>query len=261
MRRAMVKSPPGLRGVFSSAVRSLVIACAVLALVCPGASARRPPGAVTTAATDIGATTATLNGIVTPYRTETTYQFRYGVNGYDAVTPLTSAGSGRGPVAVAAPVANLIPDTTYHAQLVAFGTRHVTTGLDVAFQTAPAPPPAAFSPALVPISPAAPGQQVLAAPPPVFGERVNVAVRQGIVTVKAPGGGSFVPLTDFASVPVGSMLNTRQGSVTLPARFPAGGTQSGIFHGGLSDLRQPKSGRGTTTLVLRGRPVSCRPWR
>jgi hypothetical protein len=213
---------------------------------------------VTTAATDIGADAATLTGIVAPYGIATNYTFQYGTAAVDGQTPLAAAGSGSEEVAVSARVTNLAPDTTYRFRLTAFSSRHVRSGNDVTFRTAPAPaPPLERVPALIPLSPAVPGPAIFVAPPPVFGERVNVGVRQGTVTVRTAGG-DYVPLTSFASVPVGSRLNTRRGSVTITSALPDGGTQTGIFHGGLFDVLQSKTGSGATELVVRGRPLRCR---
>jgi len=230
----------------------------MLMLFVPGAAADRPPGAVTTEATDVAADAATLTGVVLPYGIATIYTFEYGTGELDTQTPLAAAGSGDEPVAVTARVTNLVPDTTYRVRLTAFSSRHVRTGGEVTFRTAPAPAlPREPLPALIPLSPVVPGPAVFVAPPPVFGERVNVGVRQGTVTVRTVGGG-FVPLTSFASVPVGSRINTRRGSVNITSALPDGGTQTGIFHGGLFDVLQSKTGAGSTELVVHGRPIRCR---
>jgi hypothetical protein len=220
---------------------------------------------VTTAATDVGSISARLNGVVTPNGIDTAYFFQYGASTYDAHTPIASAGDGREPVRVSVPVGNLSPATTYHARLVAFSAYRIATGDGVAFATqalAPAEPPASLPlpapPAPPALSPLPEVPSVLVAPPPVLGERVNVVVRRGTVTVKVPGGDGFVPLSEFASVPVGSLVNTRRGSVTLRSALASGGTQAGIFRGGLFEVRQPKAAGGLTELVLGGRRPSCR---
>jgi hypothetical protein len=254
----MEKVFPGLRERRRTAPRAVLIACVMTMLLAPGAAAERPPGATTAAATDVGAEAATLTGVVVPHGSATVYSFHYGTGELDTQTPLATAGSGSDPVAVSARVTNLVPDTTYRVRLVASSLRHVRSGADVTFRTAPAPPaPLPVAPALTPLSPAMPGPAVFVAPPPVFGERVNVTVRRGTVTVRTAEG-VFVPLTSFASVPVGSRLNTREGSVNLTGALPDAGTQTGIFHGGLFDVLQSKTGSGSTELVVHGRPVRCR---
>src|SRR5919201_1059222 len=69
--------------------------------------------------------------------------------------------------------------------------------------------------------------------PPVLGQSVNVDVRSGTVSVKLPGAAGYVPITDLSSIPVGSLLDTRDGSITLRSARAGGGTHSGLFHGGL----------------------------
>jgi hypothetical protein len=237
----------------------VLLACGALAFVVPTALADPPPDVATTAATDVDSASATLNGVVTPYGFDTTYFFQFGTDRYDTYTPFASAGDGREPVGVSVHVANLSPGTTYHVRLVAFNRHRIAIGGDVAFATQPAAPAelrATPAPPLA-LSPLAQAPSALVPPPPVLGERVNVAVRRGTITVKVPGGDGFVPLSEFASVPVGSVLNARRGSLKLRSARASGGTQAGIFHGGLFEVRQYVP-TGMTELALRGRRPSCR---
>jgi hypothetical protein len=94
-------------------------------------------------------------------------------------------------------------------------------------------------------------------PPPVLGQSVNADVRSGTVTVKVPGAAGYVALTDLTSLPVGSILDTREGAITLNTALPGGKTQSAIFHGGLFEVRQPQGAAGLTELVLRGALTGC----
>jgi hypothetical protein len=235
---------------------SVAVACVALALAAPSALAHDRPEAVTQPATELTPTAATLNGTVSPKGSDTRYTFVYGKTGYDAHTPLASAGEGKAPVAVSARVEGLAAATTYHVRLVVFSHHHFAHGDDVTFSTpaepppAPAPPPAASPPPTTSFS-------LAPATPPVLGQSVNVAVHSGTVTVKLPGAGGYVALSAAASIPVGAIVNTRAGSVTLTSALAGGGTQSGLFHGGLFEVRQPKAGRGLTELVLRGALPSC----
>lgn len=231
-------------------------------LAAPSALAERPPGAVTGAATEVGATSAVLDGVVTPHGHETTYFFEYGASRHDSHTAHSSAGDGREPVSVRVRIDGLRPETTYKARIVAFTEHRITTGDTVVFTTQPAPPPAAALAA--PAAPAAdsPVTQVLsgsaAPPPPVLGERVSLTVRTGRVAVKVPGARVYAPLSRSASVPVGSLVDTRNGSVTLHSALPGASIQSGTFHGGLFQVRQRKDSGGLTELVIRGRRARCR---
>jgi hypothetical protein len=97
----------------------------------------------------------------------------------------------------------------------------------------------------------------LPAVPPVLGQSVNVEVRSGTVKVKGPGTPGYVALSQPASVAVGSIIDTRKGTVTLSSALPGGAVQRGIFHGGLSEVRQPRDAGGLTELVLRGAAPTC----
>jgi hypothetical protein len=92
---------------------------------------------------------------------------------------------------------------------------------------------------------------------PAIGESMNVALSTGSVLVRLPGGSRAVPLTDVASVPVGALVDTRRGSVQLRTQVAGGKTQTGTFHGGLFEVRQPKGAGGMTELVLRGALPTC----
>jgi hypothetical protein len=236
------------------------VACAAVAV--PGAAARERPGAVTQPATDVGPTTATLNGVVDPGGHPTRYVFVYGAARYDAQTPVAEAGEGGDPVAVSARIEGLAPLTTYHARLVAFGRGRghghgrFALGEDITFTTPAAPVP---TPPMPGASPPQPGPTPPLAPlgPPVLGQSVAIAVRTGVVKVRQPGAASYVVVHDGASIPVGSLVDTRAGNVTLRTALPGGGTQSGIFHGGLFEVRQPATASGLTELVLRGAKPAC----
>ena len=228
-----------------------LVACGP-ALATPVASAFGPPAAATQAATDVGPDAATLNGLVTPNGHDTRYAFVYGTTRYDHHTPVASAGNGAGPVAVSAPVGGLTPSTTYHFRLVAFGFHGLARGDEMTFTTAaaaaptPAPPPQPAPTTTFSLTPAT---------PPVLGQSVNVSVRTGQVKVKLPGTAGYVAVTALSSIPVGSILDTRDGSITLRSALANGGTQAGIFHGGLFEIRQART--GLTELALRGAPPAC----
>jgi hypothetical protein len=226
------------------------------------AHAQARPTVVTQMPTDITSTSATLRGEVTPNGTETAYSFVYGTTRYTAHTQAASAGAGDAPVAVSALIEGLTPATTYHVRLVAFSRRGLVFGDDMAFATLAAPIPVPVAPAPTPAPPPPalePGSALSgsAAPPPVLGETVNVDERSGEVEVKVPGSNEFVALSKLSSVPVGSLVDTRAGSVTLRSALPGGKTQSAIFHGGLFEVRQPKDAKGLTEARLRGAGPSC----
>ncbi|MDQ3870464.1 MAG: M36 family metallopeptidase, partial [Chloroflexota bacterium] len=95
------------------------------------------PDAVTTAASAITTTGATLNGAIDPNGTATDYRFEYGTTAsYGMQTPTESGGAGPDPVARSAPIAGLQPSTDYHYRVVALrGGAVVATGADASFTT------------------------------------------------------------------------------------------------------------------------------
>ena len=223
-----------------------------LALAAPSAMANQPPTAQTGAATVSDPASATLAGVVDPNGSDTWYFFAYGVDRYDGHTPLARAGDGPDPVAVSAPITGLTPATTYHVRLVAFNHHGFARGDDVPFPTV-----VPVAPALAPAPTPATAGSSAAPTPPVLGQSVNADVRSGTVTVKVPGAPGYVALTDLTSLPVGSILDTREGGVTLRTALPGGKTQAAIFHGGLFEVRQPQGAGGLTEVVLRGALTGC----
>ena len=96
------------------------------------------PGVVTTAATSVASTVATLNGTLNPNGTATTYQFNYGTTtSYGSSTPVMSAGSGTATLAKSAVIAGLLPSKTYHFQIVASNKGGLSSGSDGSFTTLP----------------------------------------------------------------------------------------------------------------------------
>lgn len=97
-----------------------------------------PPAAVTGAASGVTATTATLNGTVSPNKESTTYRFEYGTTtAYGSQSPAGTS-SGNADKAVSADVTGLAPSTTYHFRLVASNASGTATGADAQFTTPPA---------------------------------------------------------------------------------------------------------------------------
>lgn len=95
-------------------------------------------------------------------------------------------------------------------------------------------------------------------PAPKLGRTVVLAATKGKVRVKVPGKGKrFVALSAADDVPVGSIVDTRKGTVALSSALDTkGATQTGTFYGGLFSVGQSKKGRGLTRLTLTGK-LSC----
>ena len=81
----------------------------------------------------------------------------------------------------------------------------------------PAAPPPAGGPGAAPVAGAAPGPAPALAPAatPELGQSVGVDEQAGSVLVRVPGSPRAVPITDAASVPVGSIVDARKGTVVL----------------------------------------------
>jgi hypothetical protein len=92
-------------------------------------------------ASGVTAGRATLTGTINPHGVATSYHFNYGLTpSYGAGTPEVDGGSGDGNRLVSQGVAGLLPDTTYHVQVVATSADGVIRrGGDGVFRTASAP--------------------------------------------------------------------------------------------------------------------------
>ena len=97
--------------------------------------------AVTSPASALTDTGATLNGVVLPGGEDTTYDFAYGTSasslGTD--TTVTDAGSGTQGTLVQAPLGSLSPSTTYYFQLDSTNAAYTAHGAVLSFTTPAAP--------------------------------------------------------------------------------------------------------------------------
>ncbi len=97
------------------------------------------PQVITGSFTGAGQTGFTVDGVVNPLGTATTYFFEYGTDTtYAGKTVVRDAGSGIANVAVSAAVDALAPGTTYHVRLVAVSSYGTTFGDDQTITTFPA---------------------------------------------------------------------------------------------------------------------------
>jgi len=228
----------------------------------PAIAGGSAPVVQTQATATITSTSAVFHGLVNPRTRMTTYWFEFGTTlDYGGTTNPASAGKGDKPVSVTTGAGSLEPATTYHVRVVASNDQGVSRGADATFTTADGPPEApAPAPLPTPAAPSPlPGTELGPAPPapPVLERSVTLAPAAGTVLVRVPGATNPAALGDGASVPVGSIVDTRAGTVKLQSALPAGRTQTGTFHGGLFEVRQPAGGRGMTDIVLRGALPTC----
>jgi hypothetical protein len=89
------------------------------------------------------------------------------------------------------------------------------------------------------------------AAPPELGRTVLLDTSGGgTVLVRIPGTDRFIELTDASSLPVGTVVDTRKGSVTLSSALGGGRRQTGTFRGGMFEVRQRSN--GMTDIKLTG---------
>jgi hypothetical protein len=114
----------------------LVLAITSASRPAPASAAAAPPSATTGSPSNVGQSSATVNGTVNPNGQSTTYYFKYGATTtYGLQTTPAGAGSGNGIVAVHAALDGLSPNTTYHYQLVATSSAGMTNGSDETLTT------------------------------------------------------------------------------------------------------------------------------
>ena len=100
--------------------------------------------------------------------------------------------------------------------------------------------------------------------PPTIGKDVTVTVVKGEVLIKLPKGktarvsqkgSDFVPVSVVRSIPVGSIVDTTEGTIRLSSRRKKGGKkQSGRFSAGVFQVLQSRKAKakGLTELRLKG---------
>jgi hypothetical protein len=95
-------------------------------------------------------------------------------------------------------------------------------------------------------------------PVPVAGKSVNLKVKAGTVRFKLPGAKRFVTLTNPKQVPLGTVIDTTHGRVTLTsAADKGGGTQHAWFYRGIFKVGQTKGSKPITNLALAGPKPTC----
>jgi Domain of unknown function DUF11 len=95
---------------------------------------------------------------------------------------------------------------------------------------------------------------------PASGETVNASASAGVVSVRAAGTSTFVPLGPGQSIPVGSEVNASKGQVQIASQTPSGAIQTATASAGRFQVTQPK-GSALTTLKLTAPIHTCSPGR
>jgi hypothetical protein len=89
-------------------------------------------------------------------------------------------------------------------------------------------------------------------PAPKQGQSVVVAAERGSIRIRVPGTDRFVALDEAGRIPVGSVIDARNGRVRLASAIEGGQVQAGLFWGAIFKAGQSRDGNGMTTLSLRG---------
>jgi hypothetical protein len=209
------------------------------------------PAVVTTAASLVTQTSATLNATVNPEGAEVSEcKFEYGTTtAYGTSQPCsTPPGSGTSPVAVSASVTGLSANTTYDFRIVAKNVGGRNEGSDETFTTLSVPAPTVTTPPKTEaVSP--PSAIPASLPAPVLAHSFNIASVAGRVLVRLPGAHSFVTLSTARQVPYRTIVEATDGEVVITAATPKGGTQKGWFLDGQFMLTQGSGGRVLATLT------------
>jgi hypothetical protein len=93
---------------------------------------------------------------------------------------------------------------------------------------------------------------------PVLGSTIGAAPQSGSIEVKAPGSSEFTPLPDGSTIPVGSTVDARNGSVNVvTAVGEHGSVQTATFHGAMFKVKQSRKDGGLTDIYLRGGDFSA----
>jgi len=103
------------------------------------------PSVTTAAASNVGTTTATLNGSLNPNGQTATAQFEYGqTTSYGTTVAVTGTFAGSSSNGVSTNLTGLLPGTTYHFRLAATNASGLTLGADQSFATANVVGPSSF---------------------------------------------------------------------------------------------------------------------
>ena len=95
-----------------------------------------PPTVTTSAASNVGSLSATLNGTVNPNNSTTTVYFQFGTDiTYGNSTAIQNAGSGANTLSFSANLSGLTPNTIYHYRAVAVASGINYYGLDSSFSS------------------------------------------------------------------------------------------------------------------------------
>jgi hypothetical protein len=244
----------------------LALLAAALTVAIPVASANDGPGDHSPTATHVTDVRADLTDVVSGDGAPFAWHFDYGTTQDYGSETATIADSGSDQdKAVTATVKGLQPATTYHARLAWKIGADQEYGDDVTFTTATADDDDdAEDDAPVDLAAGSDDDEHASedGAPKVYKAKLGLSavtdVAAGAVRVRIPGWEHSAPLPTGSRIPVGSILDTRAGTLRLTTALADGRTQTASFRGGIFELRQQAALGGTTDIITRpSRPGAC----
>lgn len=234
---------------------------AALTIAIPVASAHNPgnPGV-----SHVTESHADLTDVVSGDGAAFTWHFEYGTTSdYGSVTEAVDDPGSDYDKRVTAAVDGLQPGTTYHARLIwtIGGVRE--TGDDFSFTTATADGTVPLDLAAGSDGDDAPDLGIAEdgtrrVPKAELGTSATATVSAGKVRVRIPGWERSAPLPSGSRIPVGSVLDTREGTLQLTTALADGTTQTASFRAGIFEIRQRAALGGMTDIFTRpATPQAC----
>ena len=202
------------------------------------------PTVVTTVATSIGGTAASLNATVTPNGYATTAFFQYGTTtSYGSTSGTQNAGSGSSSTTVTMGISGLSSLTTYHFRAVATNSAGTNYGTDSTFTTSA--PPTVTTSAATSISG---GSATLGASVTPNGFATNVSFQYGTTTFYGSTSGSQSAGSGTAAVAVTTAVNGLAGQTTYHYRAVATNSAGTVYGADqtFATLAQPTFGANPT---------------
>ena len=206
-------------------------------------------------ATGVYSTGATLRAQIRNGGRDGWYRFEYGTTtDYGTQTPAFHMDGKNGVTEVAVTVSGLSPSTAYHFHAVAGDDESRSTGPDGTFTTLAVDQGPGTGNG---DGPGDGSDRPAAVAAPAMGRTMVAAPTAGTVRVKEKGSSKFRSLAATDSMPVGSIIDAREGAVSLSTQRAGGVVQAATFHGGMFQIRQSRSAKGMTDIYLRGSLGSC----
>ena len=212
---------------------------------------------------DVTPTSAQVTAVIDPPGRGGTYRFEWGTDdSFQFHSMPVALGIEQGTREVGGTITGLAPSTTYLVRVMLTGRGGPVAGPATTFTTLAQSQPTAPQgtvPARAPVL--QPRVTAESTPDPDQAEQgaaVVLAAESGTVAVKQPGTNEYATLVGGATVPVGSLVDARNGTVRLVTEADSA-TQEALVRDGKFQVLQSSRGSGTTDLVLRGGDFSsCR---